>query len=426
MLFTKIKQVFSNQFIRNVSWLGGGELVNRVFRLGTTVILARLLSPHDYGLAAIVLTVKEFALVFTLKSGVAAKLIQADEEDLEVLSNTAYWLNWILSIFLFVTQCLLAFPIAWFYNETQVVFPICFVALNYLLMPNYAIQMALVERENRINIVAIAATMQAIVANVGTMLMALFGLGMWAIITPGVVLSPFVWFFCAYKYHSWRPTQSFSLYRWREIVGFGTNVLGYQLLDKVRANLDYLLIGRFLGVDALGIYFFAFNAGLGISLNVMNSFVTALFPHLCAARGVYQKVKDRYFSSLKTIATVFIPLILLQSSMAPFYVPIIFGQKWVSAIPILVLICLSALPRPFASAASMLLQAVDKADINVKWSLIFTVLFAISLIVAMQWGIQAVAAAVLISHAVAMPLFTIWATRFALRPNSLWFKSEVS
>jgi PST family polysaccharide transporter len=93
-------------------------------------------------------------------------------------------------------------------------------------------------------------------------------------------------------------------------------------------------------------------------------------------------------------------------------VPLIFGSKWVAAIPILVLICLSALPRPFANAASQLLRAVDKSHIDLYWNLIFTVIFIVALLIGMQGGIYWVAASVLISHALTMPLFTVWASRY--------------
>jgi PST family polysaccharide transporter len=113
-----------------------------------------------------------------------------------------------------------------------------------------------------------------------------------------------------------------------------------------------------------------------------------------------------------------VPVVLLQSSLAPFYVPLIFGSKWVAAIPILVLVCLSALPRPFANAASQLLRAVDKSHIDLYWNLIFTVIFSVALLIGMQGGIYWVAASVLISHVLAMPIFTVWASRyvFALKP----------
>jgi O-antigen/teichoic acid export membrane protein len=417
MLISKIKQKFSTKFVRNISFLAGGEFVNRIFRLGITVILARLLSPQEYGLAAIILTVRDFAAVFSLKSGISGKLIQADEKDLNDFINTSYSLSKICCSLIFILQCAAAYPIAWFYQTNEIILPICIIALYHLVVPHFVIQWALIERENRISLIALTQTTESVINNLMTLLLALLGMGVWAIVLPVVLSSPLVWLFFGYKYHSWRPSQAFTLYRGQEIFKFARNVLIFQLLDNVRNNLDYLLVGRFLGIKALGIYYFAFNAGLGISLSVINSFIIALQSHLCEVRNNLQNLKQQYFSSLKTIATIFIPLVIIQSSLAPFYVPLIFGEKWLPAIPVLVIICLSALPRPFAMATSMLLQAIDKTDINVKWGIIFTLFFTFSILLAMKWGILAVAIAVLISHAVAMPIFTIWGTRYALRSN---------
>ncbi|BDA74282.1 hypothetical protein CAL7716_084480 [Calothrix sp. PCC 7716] len=70
-IFNKISYQLSNQFIRNIGWLGGAELVNRVFRLGTTVVLARTLSPQDYGLAAIVLTTQDITNPYSALQNIA-------------------------------------------------------------------------------------------------------------------------------------------------------------------------------------------------------------------------------------------------------------------------------------------------------------------------------------------------------------------
>ncbi len=414
MLINKFKEKLSNQFIRNIGWLGGAELVNRIFRLGTTVTLARLLSPYDYGLVAIVLTTYEFATVFTLRAGIGSKIVQTDEQNLKVICQTSYWLNWILCIALFLIQCIAAFPIAWFYKNNQVILPICVMALVYLMLPIFAVQSALIQRENRLKITALCNAIQSFLSNAIAIILALLGMKMWAVVLPIVLTTP-VWIVINYIHHPWRPTMSFTVVQWQEIVRFAKNILGVELLNKVRANLDYLLVGRFLGVDALGVYYFAFNAGLGISMNVINALTWSLYPHLCEARGNFNQLKERYFSSLKTVGLIVLPLVVLQSSLAPFYVPIVFGQKWVTAIPILILICLSAIPRPFGDAASMLLNAVDKSHINLYWNLIFTVIFAIALVVAMNWGIFGVATAVLITHLIGMPIFVIWASKYVLR-----------
>lgn len=419
MLTNKLKQLLSGQFIRNLGWLGGAELVNRIFRLGTTVTLAHLLTPYDYGLVAIVFTTNEFATVFTLRAGIGSKIVQADEQDVKVLCNTAYWLNWILCGSLFIIQCLAAFLIAWFYGDNKVILPICVVALAYLMLPVFAVQGALLQRENRLNIMALCNVTQSIIGNILTIGLALLGIGMWAVVLPMVLTTP-VWIVFNYMNHPWRPTMAFTLERWQEIVSFGKNILGVELLNKLRANIDYFLIGRFLGINALGVYYFAFNAGLGISLSVMGILWVALFPHLCAVRSNFKQFKERYFSSLRTIALITTPLILLQSILAPFYVPLIFGQKWAGAIPVLVLICLSALPRPFASAASLILQAVDKTHINLYWDIILTVVFTIFLLVAVKWGIFWVAASVLIFHALALPIFTVWTSQYVFNKKSLF------
>ncbi|AFY58139.1 membrane protein involved in the export of O-antigen and teichoic acid [Rivularia sp. PCC 7116] len=420
MIIEKIKQQLSNQFIRNIGWLGGAELVNRVFRLGATVILARALTPQDYGLAAIVLTINEFTTVFTLRAGIGGKIVQADEEDVEVFCNTAYWLNWILCISLFVIQCIAAFPIAWWYNEEKLILPLCVYSLVYLMLPFFAVHNALIDRANRLKITAISTAIQSMLNNILIPVFALSGMGMWALVLPGLFTTP-VWIVVTHLNEPWRPKMHLTFKKWKEIVNFGKDVLGYELLEKLRANIDYLIVGRLLGVEALGIYFFAFNAGLGISLNVINIMVWPLYPHLCAARQNFAEFKQKYFHSLKTISLVIVPLVLLQSSLAPFYVPIVFGEKWKMAVPILVLICLSAIPRPFGTAAALLLQSLDKAWINLRWSVIFTGIFIASIFIGMQWGILGVAVSVLISHTLAMPIFTVWATKLVFAKNSTEF-----
>jgi PST family polysaccharide transporter len=176
-------------------------------------------------------------------------------------------------------------------------------------------------------------------------------------------------------------------------------------------NMDYLLVGKFLGVEALGTYFFAFNAGSGITTNVVYAFTSALFPHLCEVREDRIKLKKQYYNSLKSIALILVPLVLLQSSLAPLYVPIIFGEKWISAVPILIMICLSVIPRTFFWTASMLLNSVNKTHLTLYLDVIFTVVFAASILIGVQWGIYWVAAAVLLSHIIVLPIFSIWATR---------------
>ncbi|MBU7583567.1 MAG: lipopolysaccharide biosynthesis protein [Nostoc sp. TH1S01] len=408
------KRLFQDRFIRNIGWMGAAELVIRVFRLVTTVILARFLSPEDYGLAAIVLMTYEFIRVFT-RNGIADKIIQADASEVEDLCRTAYGLNWLIAGVLLIVQCLASLAIAKFYNNSQLILPICLIAITYLIYPLGMVQTALIRRENRLNILALITSVQVSTDNVLTAILALSGMGMWAIVLPKFLVAP-IWIILAFKYHPWRMTQSLSFAKGRQITSFGSRVLGIELLSIFRENVDYLLIGRFVGVQALGVYYFAFNAGLGLSLSVINAIRVSLFSDLCDLNSQASLFAQRYMQSLRKIAVIIVPLVIFQSSLAPFYVPLVFGNQWVErgALPILILICCSALSRPFADAASLMFRAFGQPQIELRWNLIFTVCLATAIWIGTQWGILGAAIAVMTTHLTLQPLYTLWATRQTL------------
>ncbi len=408
-VITVIKKKLSSQFIRNVGWLSISEIIYRVLRLGLVVIGARYLTSQDYGLGAIVMTVREFSITFS-EIGIGAKIIQAEEEELELICNSAYWLNWVVFCSLFVLQSLAAFPIAWFYQTNDIILPIIVSGVAYLIWPISVVQKTLIQRENRLKIIAITDTSLNIITSILSAVLAVMGMGVWAFVLPAVLIAP-VDALVYYKGHTWRLRSGFTTKNWSQILNFGKNILGVSLLRTLRNNLDYLLVGRFVGIKELGIYFFGFNAGLGISLSFINAINSAILPHLCAIRSQASEFKKSYFNSLKTISITIVPFVLLQASLAPFYVPIVFGQKWIPAIPIVILICLSAIPRPFADAASQLLVAVGKPYLDLRWNIIFTVIFTIAIFIGVHGQIIGVAACVLLVHLIFLPLFTLWTTR---------------
>ena len=126
------------------------------------------------------------------------------------------------------------------------------------------------------------------------------------------------------------------------------------------------------------------------------------------------QLKDRFFTSLKKSSFVIVPLIVLQSSLAPFYVPIVFGQKWVSVIPVLIIICLSVLPVVVYHSTKHLLNSVNKVKLNLYWNLAFTVLFALVLLTVVKYGILVVAITVLICQ-ILNAIFSIWIMKYVFK-----------
>lgn len=400
-------QRMSGKFLKNVGWMGGTEIVIRVSRLLVVIVLGRLLSPHDYGLAAIILTVNDFVDVLT-RNGITAKLIQAPQAQLPKLCNTAYWLTWIVAALLFGMQCAAGVVAGWIYSDRALVLPICALAAIYPMLPLAQVRSALIQRENRLEVSALSVSLQVVVNAVLTVIFAFLGWGMWAIVAPKVLVAP-IWVAVNRANHGWTAPHSFDLSGWQDIVQFGRSILGVEMLNTLRQNLDYLLIGPFLGVEQLGIYYFAFNAGLGLSLSAINALSQSLYPHLCEDP---KALPQRFSSALKAIACIIVPLVVLQAILAPTYIPLVFGAKWESAVPLAVLICLSAIPRPFARAASQVLWVRNRAHLDFIWESTFTICFALAILAGLPGGLFGIATAVLLIHWIVLPLFTYGVTRY--------------
>jgi teichuronic acid exporter len=424
LISDKLKQLRTNKFAQNLGWLGSAELVQRVARLGTTVTLARTFSTSDYGMVSAIYTIFDFSLAFTMTEGITAKVIQASDDELEQTCRTSFWVGCILFCSLAVLQCLLAYPISQFYDSKEIFLPICVLSLIFLVFPFYVVQEALIARKNRLEIRARAQSMQAIASNLIIICAALTGFKIWAIVLSMVLTYP-IWIVVMHRNHPWRPSGGITLKGGRSILGFGLQLLGVNLLDRLRFNIDYLLIGRFLGLEALGLYFFAFNAGLGISQTVIWSLSAAWYPYFCEVRADLEKLRRRYLDSFKTIGLLLLPLVILQTSLSPFYVPIVFGKEWLPALPILILICLSALPTAIARANSQVLRAMDRPEVDLLWNLGFTSLFSLGILSILYFnhsggfasidpllglnpGMVLVAVMVLVSQLVCMPVFSLW------------------
>ena len=399
-----------NKFLRNLGWLGVSEAVVRITRLLTAVVLARVLGPLEFGVAALVLTVNELIRVFS-RNGIGAKIIQCNEQDLEPTCNTAYRLNVVFCLLMFVGQVLIAYPLAAWYQTPELIPMLQVLAFTYLLMPLGMVQAALVQREQRLKSVAMIDGGQVVTDNILTAVLALTGLGAWAIVLPKFLTSP-IWVLGYRQAHHWRPSRPvFQFGLWRDVLRFGRQYLSIEVLKTARLNLDNLLIARLLGVEALGIYYFARNAGLGFSLTLINAVNSALYPNLCEVRSDLSLLRRRFIKNLKQIAMVVVPLLLAQASLAVIYVPIVFGEHWAHAVPILAMLCLSAIPRAFAESASALMLATGNIRRDMYWNIGFTVLFVIAVALAATVSLVAVAITILSLFVITNPIYSVWAFR---------------
>ncbi len=391
---------------RNMSYLVASEASIRVTRLVTAVILARMLTPHEFGVIAIAMTLQEVVLTLT-RNGIGAKIVQTSEKNLNAVCNTVYRLNWRVCATLFIIQCALAQPMADFYQDQDIFFLVLVLAVPYLIYPWSLVQVYLIQRDNRLNITALANGTQVSIDNLCSAGLALAGFGIWSIIIPKIIVAP-LWVFYYRYMQSWRPNKKSYPGVRKQIIAFSANVLGSEIFATARRHIDRLLIGYFLGLDMLGIYYFAVNSGLGLTLSLSSAFSTAFYPHLCLLKNEKNRFSREFKKGLLLALGLAILIFGSQALLASWYVPLIFGEKWQHAIPVLTILILSGIFRPAADACAQMLRAINKPYIDFKWNLFFTLCISLSIYISVLFNdIEIVAYAILAAHTLLIPIYLI-------------------
>ncbi|WP_323751030.1 oligosaccharide flippase family protein [Marinobacter sp.] len=411
----------ANAFFRNVGWLTGSMLLSRVFRLAITVVVARTFSTVDYGQIALIFTAHEIITLF-MQRCTQVKLVQAPLEALAALCKTTYSLNWLLGLGLLLAQWVTGFIIATVYDAPDLWLPIALLGLCHLLMPIGMVHAALNVRQSKLKLVAKIEVSQTFFEVVGVLLLIASGLGIWALVIPKL-FAPLIWVFGHRSQCPWRFDRQQPGTDWRSILRYSGNLLVVDGMQVIRQNLDYLLVGHFLGLEALGLYFFAFNAGLGIATTFANAINSAFLPHLCNAdsHDAASARAGRYRNGIRMIGIVVGGTVVAQAAAAPFYVPLVFGEKWEAAgsIPLIVILCLTALPKTMFESSSQFLRAVDQPKLDLQCHLKLTVLLVIGLILAVPFGLTAIALSILVTYTLGALLMLLTCRRVSQLPATI-------
>ncbi len=397
-LLNSVRYAQDASLFRNIGWLSSGMLINRVLRLVITVVLARSFGPEEYGLMALIFTAHEIVSLFIHRC-TNVKIIQAPATALNALCATTFSINWVLGGVLLLSQCLLALFLSELYSVQALILPLCVLALVHIQLPLAMVQSALNVRAGKMRLVAQIEVAQTLVEAVFVLTLLYSGAGIWSVVIPKL-LTPVIWIVVHRRHSEWRARQWGVFNKWREVVSYSGNLLVVDGLQVIRQNADYLLIGYMLGIEALGLYFFAYNAGLGIATGFTNAFTVAMLPHFCESSASITQLQARFRRSLLLIAVCIGALVLVQTIFAGFYVPWVFGQDWVDrgAVALIILLCLVALPKAIIDACSQYLRACDdpRGDLNLQ--ALFSVSLVIAIAVAAFWGLTAIAMATLLVY----------------------------
>tara|TARA_Y100000296_G_scaffold84313_1_gene117291 strand:- start:4402 stop:5673 length:1272 start_codon:yes stop_codon:yes gene_type:complete len=326
--------------VRGLVAFGSAEAATRVIRLGALLIVARRVTPEIFGTAALALSLFELVRVLA-NAGIGQRLIVARDDELASLCRTAYRLFWLVCLTVAAIQLAVAAMVATVFALPQAGMMLALLALVYCVMPPGLVQIFLTMRAMRMEAVARIAATQNIADSLLTVALVLLWPTAWAIVLPKLLAAP-VWTVLARRSTRWVGDSRSALAPYREFALMGPSVLATELLAALRLNADKLIVGALFGTEILGLYYFAFNAGLGLTQSFVAACNMVVFPHLAKASATDGVAEFR--KAFATGLAMLAPVVAAQALLSPFYVPLVFGETWVPAVPYIALLSLAALP----------------------------------------------------------------------------------
>lgn len=381
-----VRTLLADRLVRNVGWYGLAEFANRFTRIITTVVLARWLIPHDFGIAATAITTFEIVRVLA-QYGIGQAVIRAPAEQLEAWCATAQRASWIACVTAFAVQVAIGAIIAHVMGRQDVFWMIASLAVVLLTLPFGQIQSFLIARANRLHVLAGIAVVQVAIDNLLTAALAIGGFGAWAVVLPKLIVAP-IWVIGMRRGHHWKRDIAAGYASMADLRRFTLPVIGSELLVAARFNLDKVLVGAILGVEALGIYYFVFNAGLGFSLSLTSSLAASVYPHLAEVASKPRDLIARYDKLLWQAALPCAAVIALQASLSLLYVPLVFGARWDHVAWLVAVLCASAIAKPLFDSASQLLRASNEPRTEFLASANLTAFSLAALALALPYGLS--------------------------------------
>lgn len=362
----------------NLIAYGASEVASKASRLLVVVAVARTLDLTQIGIAASAMAAGDLLKALT-ENGVGQRIIAARDDALEATCIAARRIFWLWCLGLFVLQATIAAGLYATGGSSVLAGLILLMGLEYLFMPAGLVQVALAMRAGKLRQTAAIGGAQVVGANLLSIALVLVYPSALALIIPRVLSAP-IWLFAVRALHPWTARKGITPAPLRPFIEYGWAVLGVEVVKVLRLQGDKIVVGLTLGPQALGLYFMAFNAGLSLSNAFATAFSTVVFPHLSQSDDPAAAMRQSIVVGLTLIA----PVVVLQSALAPYYVPALLGAGWDEVAPLVSILCLVAIPTTLWSTAAGWLRVQGKPQVEL-------------------WMTATLAAAVLLSTALLTP-----------------------
>lgn len=406
--------------IQGLGWSFGARLFRQISQFVVVAMLARLLTPDDFGLIGMVAVFSGFASIFG-ELGITSAIIQNQNLE-EKHYSSAFWINITAGIGLMLIFILCAQLITSFYNKPVLEDIIKLISLNFVLSSFSVVQLAIFKKEMNFKPIAIAESSAVIFAGVIGIYLAFNGYGVWSLVIQLIsftlVNACLLWIFS-----TWRPRFLFSIGAIKDISNFSANVTGFNIVNYFARNVDYLLVGKFLGAGALGFYTLAYKIMLYPLYNISHIIGAVMFPAFSKIQNDLAKVRNSYLKMVKAISLITFPLMLVLFVVTPEFIRVVFGYQWEPVIPLLRILCFCGMFQSVGTAVGNIFLSQGRSDLQFKLQIVGTVILTVCILIGLRWGVNGVASFYALYTFCFVPFTFYYSSRLISLSNIMLFKT---
>lgn len=389
------------EWVAGIKWAAIGRYGEQVVVFIVTAVLAHLIAPEAFGIFGMgMLTVGVGMLVADL--GTVTVLVQR-KGPVETLAPSLFWVNLAMGLALTAASVLVAPAVATFFQEPALIPVVRLLGVGFVIGALGAVPRALLTREmlfNRLAVPQLAGVATGGATGVG---MALAGMGVWSLVgqhlvrlaveTGGVMAAS-----------RFRPRLKIDLLELRSVVPFSANLSGFNVLAYLTKNVDNLLIGKFLGAQALGYYDIAWRLIQYPVTAITRVVANVLLPTLSKMQEDNARLMQAYVRASTAIALLTFPLLLGMLALAEPFVVIVLGPAWEPAVLLLAILVPVGMAQSIGAATGTIYVAKGRTDVLLRWAVLATVVTVSGISVGLLWGLVGVAVSRLIVNTILTPL----------------------
>lgn len=397
-----------NKTVKGVAWSAVERFSVKGVQFVLGVVLARLLSPSDYGLIAMLTVFSSISFVF-IDGGFASALIQCKNREEEDYS-TVFFINLSLSILFYLLLFICAPYIALFYRQPELELISRVYMLNLIINSFVSINRVRVTITLDFKTQAKVTTLAAFISGVVGIISAFCGLGVWALVIQMLTNAVCNWLFFAW-FVRWFPKLQFSKKSFHKLFKFGSKLLLAKLVDKLYNNLNTLVIGKVFSPAELGLFNRGHRFADFANTNIAAVLNRVAFPVLSTIQDDNKRLLGAYRQYIKLATFVIFPLMMGMCGAAKPFVLFLLTDKWADSIILMQILCVAYMFSCVTIVNLDLLYVKGRSDLVLRLEIVKKFIAISILLFSLQYGLVAICLGRLCYSFIALFLNTIYTKR---------------